>query len=119
MFFRSIRDGSFCFRVILYINFYTVFNPRYLICILKGYEEKISLAYKFGGENMSQDHLVLHQTMEIHELLNLKTATLLKSKLIQGLVFDQELKALLEKDVQQCIIQVETLQNHLNRIHPH
>lgn len=67
---------------------------------------------------MSHQDLVLHQTMEIHELLNLKTACLLKSKMIQGIVFDQELKALLEKDVHQSITQVKTLQNHLNRIHP-
>lgn len=66
---------------------------------------------------MLHENLVMHQTMELHELLNLKTVCLLKSKLIQGLVFDQELKSLLEKDVQQSIIAVNALQKHLDRIH--
>ncbi|AZU63718.1 spore coat protein [Neobacillus mesonae] len=47
------------------------------------------------------DHLALHETMETHELINFKTVCLLKSKLMQGICFDNELKALMEKDVQQ------------------
>ncbi|WP_425326064.1 spore coat protein [Neobacillus mesonae] len=39
--------------------------------------------------------------METHELINFKTVCLLKSKLMQGICFDNELKALMEKDVQQ------------------
>lgn len=42
----------------------------------------------------------LHETMEIHELLNLKTTTMLKSKMFQGLVFDQDLKGLLDMNMQ-------------------
>jgi len=34
-----------------------------------------------------------------------------KSKMMQGLVFDQELKALMEKDVQQSIKAVTDLRN--------
>jgi similar to spore coat protein len=45
----------------------------------------------------------MQETMQIHELLNFKTICMTKSKLIQGVVFDQELKGLLEKDVQQSI----------------
>jgi similar to spore coat protein len=52
---------------------------------------------------MSQQSLTMHETMQIHELLNIKTICMTKAKLIQGVVFDQELKALLEKDVQQSI----------------
>lgn len=47
------------------------------------------------------DHLALHETMETHEMINFKTVCLLKSKLMQGICFDNELKALMEKDVQQ------------------
>ncbi|MED4207318.1 spore coat protein [Neobacillus mesonae] len=39
--------------------------------------------------------------METHEMINFKTVCLLKSKLMQGICFDNELKALMEKDVQQ------------------
>ncbi len=67
---------------------------------------------------MSQKSRTLHETMEIHELLNLKTACMTKSKMIQGLVFDQELKSLLEKDVQQSITAVNTLQGLLTKTHP-
>lgn len=68
---------------------------------------------------MSQQTLTFHETMEIHELLNFKTVCMTKSKMIQGLVFDQELKALLEKDVQQSITAISVLQGLLNETHPH
>jgi similar to spore coat protein len=57
--------------------------------------------------------LVLHESLELHELLNFKTICMTKSKLMQGIVFDQELKALLEKDVQQSRYAVEALQKLL------
>jgi len=60
---------------------------------------------------MAETDLTLHESMEIHELLNFKTVVMVKSKLIQGIVFDKELKALLEKDVQQSINAVTQLQN--------
>ncbi|WP_423799389.1 spore coat protein [Neobacillus sp. SAB-20_R2A] len=49
------------------------------------------------------DRLALHETMETHELINFKTVCLLKSKLMQGVCFDNELKALMVKDVKQSI----------------
>lgn len=62
--------------------------------------------------------LALHETMELHELLNFKTICMTTSKMIQGLVFDQELKALLEKDVQQSIESVKVLQGLLMKNQP-
>lgn len=67
---------------------------------------------------MEQDNFTLHETMEIHELLNFKTVCITKSKMMQGIVFDQELKGLLEKDVQQSIIAVTALQGLLTKTHP-
>jgi len=49
------------------------------------------------------DRLALHETMETHEMINFKTVCLLKSKLMQGMCFDNELKKLMQKDVQQSI----------------
>lgn len=62
---------------------------------------------------MPHQDLTYHETMELHELLNFKTISLAKSKLIQGVVFDQDLKALLEKSVQQSMVAVEKLQKLL------
>ncbi len=62
--------------------------------------------------------LTLHETMEIHELLNFKTICMTTSKMIQGVVFDQDLKALLEKDVQQSMQAVSTLQDLLTKTQP-
>lgn len=67
---------------------------------------------------MLETSLTLHETMEIHEMLNLKTACMVKSKMLQGLVFDQELKALLEKDVRQCKTAVTDLQRILGKTQP-
>lgn len=51
---------------------------------------------------MENNGLAYHETRELHEMLNFKTICLLKSKMMSGLVFDQDLKALMEKDVQQA-----------------
>lgn len=53
--------------------------------------------------------LASHEMLELHEMLNLKTVSLAKSKLMQGLVFDQDLRALMEKDVQQSIRAIREL----------
>jgi similar to spore coat protein len=60
---------------------------------------------------MGQENLAPHETMQVHEMLNFKTVCMTTSKLMEGVVFDQELKALLEKDAQQSIIDIKTLQN--------
>jgi similar to spore coat protein len=59
---------------------------------------------------MNQQTLAPHDSMELHEALNFKTLCLAKSKLMQGLVFDQELKALMQKDVKQSIQAIADLQ---------
>jgi similar to spore coat protein len=58
---------------------------------------------------MEKEILAYHETMETHEVLNLKTVCLLKSKLMQGLCFDNDLKALMEKDVQQSMAAINEL----------
>ncbi|MGE5403895.1 MAG: spore coat protein [Candidatus Saccharibacteria bacterium] len=64
---------------------------------------------------MAENKLTLHETMEIHEMLNFKTVCMTKSKMMQGLVFDQELKALMEKDVQHSLLAINELQNLLTQ----
>lgn len=59
---------------------------------------------------MNQQALAAHESLEIYEALNFKTLCLTKSKLMQGLVFDQDLKALMQKDVQQSIQAIADLQ---------
>jgi similar to spore coat protein len=59
---------------------------------------------------MEQRILPLHEVMELHELLNFKTISMVKSKMLSGLVFDRDLKTLLEKDVQQSMTEVSVLQ---------
>lgn len=73
---------------------------------------------KARGDNMAQEDLTLHETMELHELLNFKTICMTTSKMIQGVVFDQELKALLEQDVQQSQQAVNVLQGLLSNTQP-
>ncbi|MFC0215548.1 spore gernimation protein GerQ [Paenibacillus chartarius] len=59
--------------------------------------------------------LAPHEALEIHEAINFKTLCLAKSKLMQGLVFDQELKDLLQKDVEQSIQALADLQALYNK----
>ncbi|MCP8615737.1 spore coat protein [Salirhabdus salicampi] len=64
---------------------------------------------------MGKENLAFHETMDTHELLNMKTVALLKSKFIQGVVFDQDLRELLEKNVQMSIKDIKELQ----RLYPY
>ncbi len=64
---------------------------------------------------VNQQLLAPHETMEIHEMLNFKTICLFKSKMMQGLVFDQDLKALMQKDVEQSIKAISDLQSLYSR----
>lgn len=59
---------------------------------------------------MKMQTLAAHEAMELHEMLNFKTLCLAKSKLMQGLVFDQELKDLMQKDVEQSTQAIADLQ---------
>lgn len=64
---------------------------------------------------MDKQCLALHETMQVHEMLNFKTICMATSKMMQGVVFDQELKALMAKDVEQSIMSVAALQNLLSK----
>ncbi|AWB46561.1 spore gernimation protein GerQ [Paenibacillus sp. CAA11] len=59
---------------------------------------------------MNPQLLAPHEAMDLHEILNFKTLCLAKSKLMQGLVFDQDLKNLMQKDVEQSIQAIADLQ---------
>ncbi|HZG57075.1 spore gernimation protein GerQ [Paenibacillus sp.] len=65
---------------------------------------------------MNHATLANHESLDLHEFLNLKTLGLAKSKLMQGLVFDQELKALLQKDVEQSTKAIADLQTMYERV---
>ncbi len=60
---------------------------------------------------MNQKELANHESLELHEAINFKTLCLAKSKLIQGLVFDEDLKTLMQKDVEQSIQALVELQS--------
>lgn len=58
---------------------------------------------------MTRAVLAPHETMELHEMINFKTICLAKSKLMQGLCFDKDLKAILQKDVELAIPALQDL----------
>ncbi|AMA53164.1 MULTISPECIES: hypothetical protein [Bacillus] len=59
---------------------------------------------------MDHQTLAAHEAVDLHEIVNFKTLCVAKSKLMQGLVFDQDLKDLMQKDVQQSIQDLTDLQ---------
>lgn len=58
---------------------------------------------------MDQSVLAFHETMDTHEMINFKTVCLMKSKLMQGICFDNDLKELMEKDVKQSVKALQEL----------
>ncbi|GGF28066.1 spore coat protein F-like protein YraG [Halobacillus andaensis] len=64
---------------------------------------------------MDTQKLADHESLDLHEVINFKTLCLAKSKLMQGLVFDQDLRALMQKDVEQSMQALGELQAIYNR----
>ncbi|HBU82592.1 MULTISPECIES: hypothetical protein [Paenibacillus] len=58
---------------------------------------------------MKDISLAPHESLDLHEVLNFKTLCAAKSKLMQGVVFDQELKMLMQKDVEQSTVDISEL----------
>jgi similar to spore coat protein len=59
---------------------------------------------------MDIQKLADHESLDLHEVINFKTLCLAKSKLMQGLVFDHDLRDLMRKDVDQSIQALGELQ---------
>ncbi|NYE07493.1 hypothetical protein F4694_004304 [Bacillus niacini] len=59
---------------------------------------------------MDIQKLAHHESLDLHEVINFKTLCLAKSKLMQGLVFDHDLRALMQKDVEQSMQALVELQ---------
>lgn len=64
---------------------------------------------------MEQERLAPNEAMQVHEMLNLKTVSMASSKMMEGVVFDQDLKALMERDVKQSIVTIQNLQKLLEK----
>jgi similar to spore coat protein len=58
---------------------------------------------------VGKEDLAFHETVDTHELLNMKTVGLLKSKLMQGVVFDQDLRKLMQKNVDMSVMDIKQL----------
>lgn len=65
---------------------------------------------------MDHQRLANHESLDLHEVINFKTLCIAKSKLMQGLVFDDDLRALMKKDVEQSIKELEELQVVYQRV---
>lgn len=72
-----------------------------------------------GACLMKESGLGFHETMDTHEMLNFKTICLIKSKLMQGICFDNDLKQLMEKDVKQSISAIQELKGFYEKAHTH
>ncbi|PFH88539.1 spore gernimation protein GerQ [Bacillus sp. AFS088145] len=64
---------------------------------------------------MDNQKLADHESLDLHEVINFKTLCLAKSKLMQGLVFDDDLRALMQKDVEQSMQALGELQSIYQR----
>lgn len=64
---------------------------------------------------MDNQKLADHESLDLHEVINFKTLCLAKSKLMQGLVFDDDLRALMQKDVEQSMQALGELQTVYQR----
>lgn len=64
---------------------------------------------------MDQQKLAAHESLDLHEAINFKTLCIAKSKLMQGLVFDDDLRNLMKKDVEQSIQDLTELQSLYER----
>jgi len=68
---------------------------------------------------MDSKQLAYHETLDLHEIINFKTIAIMRAKLMQGVVFSQELKGLMEKAVQQSIKDIEELKPYYEKTTVH
>ncbi|KRE10983.1 spore coat protein [Bacillus sp. Root239] len=59
--------------------------------------------------------LAMHETLEVHEILTLKTSCVTKGTAMLELVEDEELKKLLEEDVQTSTEAIKELKKILKK----
>jgi similar to spore coat protein len=64
---------------------------------------------------MAVQGLALHETLELHELLAFKTVCMTKSSTMQALVSSDELKAIMQQDVNNSAEAIRDLQGLLSR----
>lgn len=57
----------------------------------------------------------LHETLDLHEIATFKTICMTKSKLMQKLVSDPDLKHILQRDVQTSTLQLKELNELLSK----
>ncbi|GGH86388.1 hypothetical protein JOD43_003505 [Pullulanibacillus pueri] len=57
------------------------------------------------------DTLGVHETLEVHEILNFKNLCLTKSTTMSNLAQDQQLKDILQSDITKAQQQIKDLQN--------
>jgi similar to spore coat protein len=62
-----------------------------------------------------QQNFALHETLELHEVSAFKAVCMTKSKTMQALVSDPELKNLLQQDVQLSTRQLQELNGLLSK----
>jgi similar to spore coat protein len=58
----------------------------------------------------------LHETLELHEIASFKTVCMTKSKTMQILVSDNDLKQLLQQDVELSTRQIQELNGLLSNV---
>lgn len=65
-----------------------------------------------GAIEMAKE-LALHEKLEVHEILTLKTSCATKARAMLGLVTDEKLKALIEQDLVNSSKAIEELKSIL------
>jgi similar to spore coat protein len=70
-----------------------------------------------GGDfgSIMNNRYGVHETLELHEVTSFKTLCMTKSKTMQALVSDPELKALMQQDVQLSTRQLQELSGLLSQ----
>ncbi|MGG4398356.1 spore coat protein [Paenibacillus thiaminolyticus] len=66
---------------------------------------------------METRSLGVHETLELHELLTFKNACMTKTATMYNLVSCQELKGLMQQDIQQSAQAIKDYQGLLSRAH--
>jgi similar to spore coat protein len=74
--------------------------------------EKIKLN-KWSEVKEMRENLGVHESLELHELVTFKSLCLTKASIMQGLVTNPELKAIMQQDVTMTSRHIEELVNHL------
>ncbi len=83
--------------------------------VLRLYTQRKLLNTRYKGANIMAKALATHEMLEVHELLIFKTSCVTKAMAMRELVKDDDLRKIIDEDIQESTKAIEDLRSILEK----